>query len=156
MQVGDIMRAWGMILQGQKPTLSIEITKECPLRCPGCYAFEDQHLGTGVNLRQLGDFKGDELVRRILKLADEHRPLHLSLVGGDPLVRYGGRAGSVRSSVPWIHFQLVTSAFREIPCLQKSTPCYAHGVGGRVCTRARCRRKRRLTNGFSRPSPIRE
>ncbi len=88
MQVGDIMRAWGMILQGQKPTLSIEITKECPLRCPGCYAFEDQHLGTGVNLRQLGDFKGDELVRRILKLADEHRPLHLSLVGGDPLVRY--------------------------------------------------------------------
>jgi MoaA/NifB/PqqE/SkfB family radical SAM enzyme len=43
MQAGDIMRAWGMILKGQKPTLSIEITKECPLRCPGCYAYEEQH-----------------------------------------------------------------------------------------------------------------
>ena len=121
MQAGDIMRAWGMILKGQKPTLSIEITKECPLRCPGCYAYEDQHLGTGVNLRQLGDFKGDELVRRILKLADEHRPLHVSLVGGDPLVRYR----EVEQVLPQllargIHVQLVTSAFREMPDVWKT------------------------------------
>lgn len=121
MQAGDILRAWGMILRGQKPTLSIEITKECPLRCPGCYAYEDLHLGTGVNLRQLSDFKGDELVSRILKLADEHRPLHLSLVGGDPLVRYR----EVETVLPQllargIHVQLVTSAFREMPGVWKT------------------------------------
>lgn len=116
MQAGDIMRAWGLILRGRKPTLSIEITKECPLRCPGCYAFEDQHLGNGVNLRQLSDFKGDELVSRVLSLARELRPLHLSLVGGDPLVRYR----EVERMLPQllamgIHVQLVTSAFRPMP-----------------------------------------
>lgn len=116
MQAGDIMRAWGMILKGRKPTLSIEITKECPLRCPGCYAYEDQHLGGAVNLRQLHDFKGDVLVRRVLQLVDELRPLHLSLVGGDPLVRYR----EVEQMLPQllargIHVQLVTSAFRSMP-----------------------------------------
>jgi MoaA/NifB/PqqE/SkfB family radical SAM enzyme len=116
MQAGDIMRAWSMILKGRKPTLSIEITKECPLRCPGCYAYEDQHLGGGVNLRELSDFKGEDLVRRVLQLADELKPLHLSLVGGDPLVRYR----EVEQMLPrllarGIHVQLVTSAFRPMP-----------------------------------------
>jgi organic radical activating enzyme len=36
-------------------------------------------------LRQLSDLKGDELVTRVLALIDEHKPLHVSLVGGDPL-----------------------------------------------------------------------
>jgi organic radical activating enzyme len=40
-----------------------------------------------LNLRQLQDKRGDELVAGVLALVDEHRPLHLSLVGGDPLVR---------------------------------------------------------------------
>jgi len=31
---------------------------ECPLRCPGCYAYENQHLGGGVTLRQLNDLQG--------------------------------------------------------------------------------------------------
>jgi len=69
--------------------LSIEITRECPLRCPGCYAYGDTHLGVGagVTLRQLSDFRGDELVERVLELVRRHRPLHVSLVGGEPLVR---------------------------------------------------------------------
>jgi len=29
-----IFTAWGRILSGYAPNLSIEITKECPLRCP--------------------------------------------------------------------------------------------------------------------------
>jgi sulfatase maturation enzyme AslB (radical SAM superfamily) len=53
---------------------------------------------------------------RVLALIDEHRPLHVSLVGGDPLVRYR----EVDSLLPQIesrgvHTQVVTSAFREIP-----------------------------------------
>jgi MoaA/NifB/PqqE/SkfB family radical SAM enzyme len=69
-----------------------------------------------VTLRQLSDFKGEELVRRILALVDELRPLHLSIVGGDPLVRYR----EMETLMPLllrrgIHVQVVTSAFRSIP-----------------------------------------
>src|SRR3954463_4804667 len=84
-----ILTSWGRILRGYAPSLSIEITKECPLRCPGCYAYGEGHLGGGAaNLRQLSDYKGAELIKRFLSAVDEHRPIHLSIVGGDPLVRY--------------------------------------------------------------------
>ena len=88
-----IFTAWGRILRGYRPALSIEITRECPLRCPGCYAYGDEHLGGGVTLRQVSDYKGQELIDRFFKLVDEHKPLHVSIVGGEPLVRYlGGEA----------------------------------------------------------------
>ena len=35
-----LMTAWGRLLRGYSPLLSIEITRECPLHCPGCYAYE--------------------------------------------------------------------------------------------------------------------
>jgi MoaA/NifB/PqqE/SkfB family radical SAM enzyme len=89
---GDIARgalqAWGRILSGRRPNLSIEITRECPLRCPGCYAYGDAHLGGGVTLRGLSDYKGDALVERFMRVIDERKPLHVSIVGGEPLVRY--------------------------------------------------------------------
>ena len=116
MKISEVLRAWRSILAGRAPSLSIEITKECPLRCPGCYAFDPAHLGGGVQLRQLADYKGDELVHRVLKLVDRHKPLHVSLVGGDPLVRYR----EIEQLLPeldarGVHTQLVTSAFRTIP-----------------------------------------
>ena len=71
MKKSEVLNAWASILYGQKPSLSIEITRECPLRCPGCYAYEPEHLGVGgVNLRQLSDYKGDDLVRRLLAIVD--------------------------------------------------------------------------------------
>jgi organic radical activating enzyme len=86
------------------------------LRCPGCYAFDAAHLGGETALRQLSDFKGAELVQKILAIVDRERPLHLSLVGGDPLVRYR----ELEMLLPeldarGIHTQVVTSAFRVIP-----------------------------------------
>ena len=87
MQVQDVVAAWGRILTGRAPMLSIEITRECPLHCPGCYAYGDSHLAGEAQLKDLTDFKGDELVRRILRLVDRHKPLHVSLVGGEPLMR---------------------------------------------------------------------
>jgi len=63
MKKRDAFRAWGRILQGRAPFLSIEITKECPLRCPGCYAYSPDHLGSTVTLRQLADYRGQDLVR---------------------------------------------------------------------------------------------
>jgi hypothetical protein len=76
------MQAWGRILTGYRPTLSVEITRECPLRCPGCYAYGDAHLGGGQVLRDLVDFKGQALVDGLLDLARRHRPVQLSIVGG--------------------------------------------------------------------------
>ncbi len=116
MKKSEVIHAWSRILEGRPPSLSIEITKECPLQCPGCYAFDAAHLGGSTQLRQLSDFKGDQLVSKVLALIDEHKPLHVSLVGGDPLVRYR----EVELLLPEIekrgvHTQVVTSAFRVIP-----------------------------------------
>jgi len=116
MKKSEVIQAWSRILGGRTPSLSIEITKECPLQCPGCYAFDTAHLGGSTQLRQLSDFKGDQLVSRVLALIDEHKPLHVSLVGGDPLVRYR----EVEQLLPEIekrgvHTQIATSAFRVIP-----------------------------------------
>jgi MoaA/NifB/PqqE/SkfB family radical SAM enzyme len=115
-RTSDIVKAWGRILNGERPSLSIEITRECPLRCPGCYAYEDAHLGGGgITLRGLRDRKGQELIDGVLEVVDRLRPLHLSIVGGDPLVRYR----ELETMVPMlldrgIHVQLVTSAFRPM------------------------------------------
>jgi len=111
-----VLPAWGRILTGYVPALSIEITKECPLRCPGCYAYGDDHLGGDVTLRQVRDFKGQELIDGVVALVDRLRPLHVSIVGGEPLVRYK----ELNTLLPilsarGLHVQLVTSAVREIP-----------------------------------------
>ena len=116
MKKSEVLQAWTSILAGRAPSLSIEITKECPLTCPGCYAFDAAHLGSTTQLRQLTDFKGDELVKRVLALIDAYRPIHVSLVGGDPMVRYR----ELEILLPQldrrgIHTQIVTSAFRTIP-----------------------------------------
>jgi MoaA/NifB/PqqE/SkfB family radical SAM enzyme len=111
-----IFAAWGRILTGYTPALSIEITRECPLRCPGCYAYGDDHLGGELTLREVRDFKGQELIDGVIALVDKQRPLHVSIVGGEPLVRYR----ELQTLLPiltgrGIHTQLVTSAVREIP-----------------------------------------
>jgi sulfatase maturation enzyme AslB (radical SAM superfamily) len=119
----EVVQAWGRILSGYRPNLSVEITKECPLRCPGCYAYGDDHLGGGVTLRGLADYKGDELVRRFFALIDRHRPLHVSIVGGEPLVRYRELEQILpQLSEREIHTQLVTSAVRPIPISWASIP----------------------------------
>lgn len=111
-----ILAAWGRILTGYTPALSIEITRECPLHCPGCYAYGDDHLGGDVTLREVSDFKGQELIDGVLALVDRHRPLHLSIVGGEPLVRYRELSTLLPIlSRRGIHVQVVTSAVREIP-----------------------------------------
>jgi sulfatase maturation enzyme AslB (radical SAM superfamily) len=114
-KTSEVIRAWGKILKGERPSLSIEITRECPLQCPGCYAYDDAHLGGGVTLRGLSDRKGQALIDGVLELVDRIRPLHLSLVGGDPLVRYRELGSLIPQLLDrGIHVQLVTSAFRPL------------------------------------------
>lgn len=74
-------------------------------------------------MRQLRDRKGQELIDGILEIVDRHRPLHLSIVGGDPLVRYR----EMEVVIPLIlakgvHIQLVTSAFRPLSAEWSNVP----------------------------------
>ena len=115
MKTSAIVSAWRKILKGERPSLSIEITRECPLRCPGCYAYDDAHLGGGMTLRGLRDRKGQDLIDGVLEVVDRLKPLHLSIVGGDPLVRYRELELMVPSLLDrGIHVQIVTSAFRPL------------------------------------------
>jgi sulfatase maturation enzyme AslB (radical SAM superfamily) len=119
----QIIQAWGKILKGEHPSLSLEITRECPLRCPGCYAYDDAHLGGGQTLRDLIDRKGQALIDGVLEVVDRLKPLHLSIVGGDPLVRYR----ELEELMPQlmargIHVQIVTSAFRAMSPTWASMP----------------------------------
>jgi MoaA/NifB/PqqE/SkfB family radical SAM enzyme len=117
MKTLEVLQSWANILNGRKPFLSIELTRECPLRCPGCYAYDEAHLGgNGVTLRVLSDFKQDALVQGVIDLVDFYRPMHVSLVGGDPLVRYRELENILPElDARGIYVQLVTSAFRPIP-----------------------------------------
>src|SRR3982751_2090942 len=116
MRAGDVFRSWGRILAGQYPSLSIEITRECPLRCPGCYAYEPEHLGATGPLRSLADFKSQELIDGVMALVEHHQPLHVSIVGGEPLVRFRELNELLpKLSDKGIGVQLVTSAVRTIP-----------------------------------------
>ncbi len=63
------------------------------------------------------------MIDGVLEIVDKHRPLHLSIVGGDPLVRYR----EMETLIPLIlekgvHIQLVTSAFRPLPEAWASVP----------------------------------
>lgn len=115
MKKSALFPAWSRILAGGRPLLSLEITKECPLHCPGCYAYEPGHLGDRT-LRQLTDYRGDQLVTSVLALVRRYRPIHLSIVGGEPLVRYRELASLLpKLGEMNIEVQLVTSAVRTIP-----------------------------------------
>ena len=96
--------------------LSIEITRECPLSCPGCYAYGDSHLGGGTTLRELSDLRGDALVDGVLALVRRHKPMHVSLVGGEPMVRHRelGRILPVLSDMG-VFTMVVTSGVIAIP-----------------------------------------
>ena len=116
MKKSDALRVWGRVLRGHSPFLSLEITKECPLRCPGCYAYSADHVGSHITLRQLSDYRGDDLVSATLAVVRRLRPVHVSIIGGEPLVRYR----ELCALLPLldrmgVEVQLVTSAVRPIP-----------------------------------------
>jgi MoaA/NifB/PqqE/SkfB family radical SAM enzyme len=116
MNKSEAFTALGHILSGYYPFLSIEITRECPLRCPGCYAYEPEHLREVGPLRSLADYKGQELIDGVLRLVRQYRPLHVSVVGGEPLVRFRELDILLPSlSEMGLSVQVVTSAVRQIP-----------------------------------------
>jgi MoaA/NifB/PqqE/SkfB family radical SAM enzyme len=124
MKKTDAFRGWAKVLRGTPPMLSIEITRECPLTCPGCYAYQPEHLGEAGPLRTLSDYKGQQLIDGVIALVRRYRPLHVSIVGGEPLVRFR----ELSAILPildrmGVEVQLVTSAVRPIPTEWNSLEC---------------------------------
>jgi organic radical activating enzyme len=122
MRAVEGFRAWGRILRGYRPVLSIEITTACPLSCPGCYAFQAEHV-SGVPLESLADLRGDALVRGITDLVRREKPIIVYLVGGEPLVRY--RELNVllpQLAEAGLIVHVVTSAVRPIPAAWATIP----------------------------------
>jgi MoaA/NifB/PqqE/SkfB family radical SAM enzyme len=118
-----LLRAWTRILQGHSPLLSIEITRECPLTCPGCYAYGDNHLGGGIRLRQLRDLRDEALVEGILELVQKHRPIQVSFVGGEPLIRHRELSRILPVLSQWgVTSLVVTSAFVGFPAEWNAIP----------------------------------
>jgi MoaA/NifB/PqqE/SkfB family radical SAM enzyme len=116
MNTGRFVAAWGRILAGRPPMLSIEITRECPLKCPGCYAYDAQHLGGAVTLRQLSDLRVNALVAGVLQLVQKHRPVHVSIVGGEPLIRHRELSRILQElSARQVETLIVTSGVMPIP-----------------------------------------
>ena len=109
--------------------LSIEITRECPLHCPGCYAYGSDHLGGEVTLRELSDKRGDDLVRGVLGLVGLHKPLHVTLVGGEPMVRHR-ELGRILPELAGrgIHSMVVTSGIIPIPMEWMSLPNFTAAI----------------------------
>jgi sulfatase maturation enzyme AslB (radical SAM superfamily) len=69
----------------------------------------------------VADYRGDDLVRNILRLVDEHKPLQVSLVGGEPLIRHRELSRVLPElSRRDIYSMVVTSAVIPIPKEWKS------------------------------------
>jgi MoaA/NifB/PqqE/SkfB family radical SAM enzyme len=116
LDLSKILTGWGKILSGHKPLLSIEITRECPLSCPGCYAYGENHLGGDTTLRELSDFRGDDLVNGVIELVARCRPMQVSFVGGEPLIRRRELSRILpEMSKRGIHSLVVTSAVIPFP-----------------------------------------
>ena len=97
-----------------RPSLSIEITRECPLRCPGCYAYGDEHLGGDISCGRSPTTR-DRNSSIGSRLVDEQKPLHVSIVGGEPLVRFRELEILPKLAERGVYTQVVTSAVRPIP-----------------------------------------
>lgn len=129
MHIRHIFQSWSKILRGHTPLLSIEITRECPLSCPGCYAYGSNHLGGEVTLREVADKRGDDLVRGVLELVDRHKPLQITLVGGEPMVRHRELSRILPElSARGIFTMVVTSGIIPIPLEWMRIPRFTAAV----------------------------
>ena len=122
-KIRSLLSGWGRLLRGHSPLLSIEITRECPLSCPGCYAYGEDHLGGDTTLRQLSDLRSDALVKGVLDLVQKHRPLQVSLVGGEPLIRHRELSRILPVLSEWqVYALVVTSAVIPFPAVWSTIP----------------------------------
>ena len=84
----DLARAWWRVLSGSVPLLSIEITRECPAELSGMLRLRRQSPRQRDHTAGTSGLPRRCLVEGVLDLVRRHRPMHVSLVGGEPMIRY--------------------------------------------------------------------
>jgi MoaA/NifB/PqqE/SkfB family radical SAM enzyme len=76
-----------------------------------------------VTLRQLHDLTGDALVTRVMELVHRHRPLQLSIIGGEPLIRHQELSRLLPLlSAEGVYTLVVTSAVIPFPSAWNELP----------------------------------
>ena len=74
-------------------------------------------------MRQLSDLRGDALVQGVLDLVRKHRPLQVSLVGGEPLIRHRELSRILPVLSEWhVYALVVTSAVIPFPAEWSTIP----------------------------------
>ena len=74
-----------------------------------------QAVGGDVTLRDLSDFRNDALVDGVLDLVRQYKPLHVSLVGGEPMIRHRELSILPALSEMGVFAMVVTSGVIPIP-----------------------------------------
>jgi hypothetical protein len=74
-------------------------------------------------LSELSEWQGDELISRVFDLVRRHRPLHVSFVGGEPLIRRRELTLLVpRLAKLGVEIQIITSGVVPIPAEWANNP----------------------------------
>lgn len=132
MKHARVLKAWKRILTGHYPVLAVELTSKCPLSCPGCYAFQPNHVN-GKPLSSLIEYRGEALVSHLLDLLDDRQPLGVFIVGGEPLLRVRELDAILPEiSRRGIEVEIVTSAIVPIPRSWRRIPglCISVSIDG--------------------------
>jgi hypothetical protein len=83
---------------------------------PAATSYSPDQVGPLITLRQLSDYHGQDLVSATVAVVRRLRPVHVSIIGGEPLVRYRERCELLPLlDRMGVEVQLVTSAVRPIP-----------------------------------------
>ncbi len=73
-------------------------------------------MSDGQRMDEVAEWRGEELVRRVMARVGRYRPLHVSFVGGEPLIRHRELASLIpRLDKLGIEIQVVTSGVLPIP-----------------------------------------
>lgn len=80
-------------------------------------------------MRELSDFRGNDLVRGVLEIVDRHKPLHVTLVGGEPMVRHRELSAILPELARrQIYSMIVTSGIIPIPMEWMKLPRFIAAV----------------------------
>ena len=149
MYTSEIVQAWGKILKGEKPPAFDRNYQGMPVEMPRLLRVRRRPFGGGPTPRDLNDRRGQALVDGVLEVVYCIKPLHLSIVGANPMVRYR----ELELIIPQllargVHVQIVTSVSPNHGSYVAETGAVARlvvSIDG-CATRTRCPARPRATD----------
>ena len=112
----EILPVWFRILRGYKPFLSVKVTREGHLHYLDYSACDAVQPNNKKALGQISEPRGNRLVEGVLDLIQRNHSQHLSIAGGEPLLRRQEMSVLLpRLNAMGIEVQFITSAALPIP-----------------------------------------